>query len=218
MAEQIVGVLLAGGLARRMGGGDKCLRLLGGKPILAHIIERVRAQVSALVLNANGDPARFAAFDLPVVPDVVAGFAGPLAGVLTGMEWARAHAASARWLASFATDSPFVPCDLVVRLLDAARHENAPLACAASNGRTHPVMGLWSLDLAGELRSALVEQGMRKIDAWTARYKLATVAFEADPIDPFFNVNSPDELAEAERLIVTPPPGPRPSRRARRRT
>lgn len=203
MAEDVVGVLLAGGLARRMGGGDKCLRLLGGKPILTHIVERVRPQVSALVLNANGDPARFAAFDLPVVPDAIEGFAGPLAGVLTGMEWARGHAPSVRWLVSIATDSPFVPRDLVARLLEAATHQNAPLACAASNGRTHPVMGLWSLDLAGELRGALVEQGMRKIDAWTARYRLATIEFSDASVDPFFNVNSPDDLAAAERLIAS---------------
>lgn len=203
MAEDVVGVLLAGGLARRMGGGDKCLRLLGGKPILTHIVERVRPQVSALVLNANGDPARFAAFDLPVVSDTIEGFAGPLAGVLTGMEWARGHAPSARWLASIATDAPFVPRDLIARLLEAATHQNAPLACAASNGRTHPVMGLWSLDLAAELRGALVEQGMRKIDAWTARYRLATIEFSDASVDPFFNVNSPDDLVAAERLIAS---------------
>lgn len=202
MPIDVAGVLLAGGLARRMGGGDKGLHLLGGKPILARIVERVRPQVGALILNANGEPERFAAYGLPVVPDVVAGFAGPLAGVLTGMTWAREHAPGAVWLASVATDAPFVPRNLVVRLREAAEHENLPLACAASGGRTHPVMALWSIALADELRRALVDEGMRKIDAWTARYGVATVEYEAARFDPFFNVNTPDDLAAAERLLA----------------
>lgn len=201
--EAVAGVLLAGGLARRMGGGDKGLQLLGGQPILARIVERVRPQVGALILNANGDPDRFAAYGLPVVPDVVEGFAGPLAGVLTGMEWARANVTGATWLASVATDAPFVPRNLVARLRDAAEQETRPLACAVSGGRTHPVMALWSLDLADELRRALIGEGMRKIDAWTARYGVTTVAFDDDAMDPFFNVNTPDDLAEAERLIAS---------------
>lgn len=202
MSRDVAAVLLAGGLARRMGGGDKCLLPLGGRPILAHIIDRVRPQVSALVLNANGDLRRFEAFGQSVAPDVVEGFAGPLAGVLTGMAWARTNAPKAKWLVSIATDTPFVPRDLVARLRDAATREGRPLACAASGGQIHPVIGLWSLGLEDTLRRALVEEGVRKIDAFTARHGIATVAFETAPIDPFFNINTPDDLAEAERMLA----------------
>ena len=200
-AAGIVGVLLAGGQSRRMGGGDKCLRRLGGETLLARSIARARPQVATLVLNANGDPARFAAFDLPVVADVVPDFAGPLAGILTGMEWATAQHPDARWLASFATDAPFFPPDLVARLCAACDAKRTGLACAMSQGRTHPVFGLWSLDLHAALHRAVVEEGMRKIDAWTARFPLAHVAFAADPVDPFFNANEPADLAAAERLL-----------------
>ena len=197
----VVGVLLAGGQARRMGGGDKCLRPLGGRTILEHVIERVRPQVAALVLNANGDPARFAHFGLPVAPDVIGGFAGPLAGVLTGMEWARAHRPDCPWIATIATDTPFFPTDLVGRLLGAVEREGTDLACAASGGRAHPVFGLWPVRLADDLRAAMTDHGMRKVDVWTARHRLAEVPFPADEIDPFFNTNRPEDLAEAERLL-----------------
>lgn len=200
--EGIAGVLLAGGLSRRMGGGDKSLRTLGGRSILERIVATVRPQVGPLVLNANGDPARFAVFGLPVAADVVEGFAGPLAGVLTGMEWARANAPDCRWLASFATDAPFIPGDLVARLVAAVEREGADLACARSDGQEHPVFGLWRVDLADDLRRAMVEEDMRKVDAWTARYRLAVADFATDPVDPFFNTNRPDDLAEAERLMA----------------
>jgi molybdopterin-guanine dinucleotide biosynthesis protein A len=200
--ESVAGVILAGGLSRRMGGGDKCLRPIGGRPILAHIVERVRPQVDALVLNANGDVARFASFGLPVATDVVEGFAGPLAGVLTGMEWAARHAPRCRWLASFASDAPFVPRDLVARLCAAVEAQDADLACAASGGQVHPVFGLWRIDLAPDLRNALVKEQVFKVDRWTARYRLARVDFPTTPIDPFFNANSPEDLAAAERLLA----------------
>ena len=202
MSVAIAGVILAGGLSRRMGGGDKCLRPIGGRPILAHIVERVRPQVAALVLNANGDPARFAPFGLPVAGDVVEGFAGPLAGVLTGMEWVLRNAPQCRWLASFASDAPFLPRDLVARLLAAVEAEQADLACAASGGQAHPVFGLWRVDLAAALRHALVEERIFKVDRWTARYRLVQVDFPIVPVDPFFNTNSPEDLAEAERLLA----------------
>ena len=202
MSRDVAAVLLAGGRARRMGGSDKCLLPLGGRPILAHIIERVRPQASALVLNANGELTRFAAFGLPVVPDAIEGFAGPLAGVLTGMIWARTNAPGAAWLVSIATDTPFVPRDLVTRLKTAATRAGKPLACAASGGQSHPVIGLWSLALEGHLRAALVEEGVRKVDAFTARHGIATVDFPTTPIDPFFNVNTPDDLAGAERIAT----------------
>lgn len=203
MTDPIAGVLLAGGLSRRMGGGDKNLRLLGGRPILDRIVAVVRPQVGPLVLNANGDPARFAAYGLPVVPDVVEGYAGPLAGVLTGMEWARANAPGCRWLASFATDAPFLPGDLVARLVGAVEGEGADLACARSGGQDHPVFGLWPLRLADDLRRAMVEEGVRKVDAWTGRYRLAVADFPIARVDPFFNTNRPEDLAEAERLLAS---------------
>jgi len=202
IADPIAGVLLAGGLSRRMGGGDKNLRLLGGRPILDRIVDVVRPQVGPLVLNANGDPARFAAYGLPVAPDVVEGYAGPLAGVLTGMEWARANAPGSQWLASFATDAPFLPSDLVARLMRAVVAEGADLACARSGGQDHPVFGLWPLRLADDLRRAMVEEGVRKVDAWTGRYRLAVADFPITHVDPFFNTNRPEDLAEAERLLA----------------
>ncbi len=197
----VLGVLLAGGLSRRMGGGDKTLKALGGRPILQHVIDRLRPQVDALVLNANGDPARFARFGLPVVPDVVEGFAGPLAGVLTGLEHAARCHPAVRWIVTAATDAPFLPTDLVARLLAAVEREGADLACAASGGRAHPVIGLWPVALAGDLRAAMAA-GVRKVDVWTARHRLVEVAFEGAVVDPFFNANRPDDLAEAERLLA----------------
>jgi molybdenum cofactor guanylyltransferase len=199
---RIAGIVLAGGLARRMGGGDKGLRLLAGRPLIAWVIERARPQVEALALNANGDPARFKGLGLPVVPDGVPGFAGPLAGVLAGLDWARGLGGVSH-VASFATDAPFLPRDLVVRLA-AALEAGADLACAASGGRAQPVFGLWPVALAGDLRAAL-EAGVRKVDEWTARFRLAEVAFEAAPVDPFFNANRPDDLAAAEALAATVP-------------
>lgn len=196
----VVGVLLAGGQARRMGGGDKSLRQLGDRTILEHVIERARPQVAALVLNANGDPARFARFGLPVAADVVEGFAGPLAGVLTGMEWASANRPDCPWIATVATDTPFFPRDLVARLRQAAG--GADLVCAASNGRANPVFGLWPVRLAEDLRQAMVLEEIRKVDVWTARYRLREVDFAAAPFDPFFNTNRPEDLAEAERLLA----------------
>jgi molybdenum cofactor guanylyltransferase len=198
----VVGLLLAGGLARRMGGGDKCLKQVGGQTLLDLVVERARSQVDALVLNANGDPGRFAAAGLPVVADPVPGFAGPLAGVLAGLEWAAANRPGAAWIASLATDTPFFPGDLVARLRDAAEREGADIAVAASGGRAHPVFALWPVRLAGELRRALVEEGARKIDLWTARHRTVPVEFPAEPFDPFFNLNTPEDVAEAERLLL----------------
>ena len=197
----VVGVLLAGGRSRRMGGGDKCLRQLGEATILEHVVARARPQAATLVLNANGDPGRFAAIGLPTVADVVEGFAGPLAGVLTGMEWARAQRPDCPWIATIATDTPFFPADLVARMLGVVEHVGAELACASSGGRAHPVFGLWPVRLADELRAAMIEEGIRKVDVWTARHGLVEVPFATDPVDPFFNTNRPEDLAEAERLL-----------------
>jgi len=198
--RDVAAVLLAGGLARRMGGGDKSLRMLGGKPLLLHALERIRPQVAAILLNGNGDPARFAAFGVPVADDAVPGFSGPLAGILTGLEWAAVQAPGCRFVVSVPTDSPLLPPDLVARFKTALAG-GARLACAASGGRTHPVIGLWPVDLAADLRRALTEQDERKIDRFTARYSVATVEWPAQPFDPFFNANRPEDLAVAERLL-----------------
>ncbi len=182
-----------------MGGGDKCLRPLAGRPLLERIVERARPQVSTLILNAGGEAERFAAYGLPVVADTVPDFAGPLAGVLTGLEWAADTAAP--WVASFATDAPFLPEDLVARLAGAVEAAGADMASAASGGRAHPVFGLWPVALKGELHRAMETDDMRKIDLWTARYHLVQVDFPCHPIDPFFNVNSPEDLARAEEFL-----------------
>lgn len=196
---KIAGVLLAGGLSRRMGGGDKSLRVLAGMTILERVIARARPQVAALALNANGNPARFSAFGLPVVVDSIPDFAGPLAGVLAGLDWAASNVVDATHVASFATDAPFLPLDLVARLAAAVADGVHVLACAASNGRPHPVFGLWPLALREDLRVALVS-GLHKVDQWTARYRLAVVEFPAQPYDPFFNANTPEDLREGERV------------------
>ena len=197
-----VGVLLAGGLARRMGGGDKCLQQLGGKSLLAHSIENAQGQVSRLIINAAGDPSRFAEFGLPVVADVIEGFAGPLAGVLTGMEWAKENVPDAEWIVTFPTDAPFFPKDLVGRLLDAVVGLGAEIVSARSNDRTHPVFALWPIRLADERRKAMIEEDMRKIDRWTARYNIIHVDWPIEPFDPFFNINRPEDLARAEELLL----------------
>ncbi len=188
-------VLLAGGLARRMGGGDKPLRLLHGRPLLDHVIARVAPQCRALVLNANGDPVRFGG-GLPVIADTLPGSLGPLAGVLAGMRWAAAHHPGASHLLSVPTDTPFLPHDLAVRL--GAGRGACPLACAASGGRIHPVVGLWQMSLADDLE-AWLRGGGRRADRWTALHGVAVVEFSGAP-DPFLNLNTPDDLAWAELL------------------
>lgn len=206
MTSDVVGIVLAGGLSRRMGGGDKCLRDLGGKPILAHILERAVPQVAKIALNVNGDPARFASFGLPCVPDSVEGFAGPLAGVLAGLDWAAEHAPAAKWVASFASDAPFLPTDLVARMRDALTRENADMASVSSAGQTNPVFGLWPVSLREQLRKALTEEKIFKVDRWTARYRVAIAEFAVDGIDPFFNANAPEDLAAALAHLGVEPP------------
>lgn len=191
----VLAVILAGGLARRMGGGDKPLVRLAGRPLIAHVLERLAPQVSALVVNANGAPGRFAAFGLPVVPDGVPDHPGPLAGVLAGLEWAVAHRPDVGAVLSVPGDAPFLPADLVSRLAAAG----AP-AFAASAGQSHPTVALWPVALAPALRAALVEEGLRKVGAFAARHGAIRVEWPVGPVDPFFNANTPDDLATAARL------------------
>ena len=199
---KIVGLLLAGGQSRRMGGGDKALRLIGGVPLLDRVIERMRPQVETLVLNANGDPARFAGFGLPVVPDSVPDYAGPLAGVLTGLDWTAEHRPDCAYVVSVATDAPFLPRDLVSRLVRGMENSAADLACAASGGQPHPVIGLWPVRLREDLRRAVADETIRKVDVWTARHRLTIVPFPSEPLDPFFNANRPEDLTTAAALIA----------------
>jgi molybdopterin-guanine dinucleotide biosynthesis protein A len=203
--REATGIILAGGQSRRMGGGDKGLRDLAGKPMLAHVIERLAPQVGRLVINANGDPQRFAAFALPVVPDTVEGFAGPLAGVLAGMRWSAAHDPQARWIATAPGDSPLLPCDLVQRLAAALEGKDSGIALAQTGGELHPVAGLWPVALAGDLERELA-RGTRKVLHWTDRHGTVAVPFPmarigAAEIDPFFNANTPEELETLRELV-----------------
>ncbi|MEO1017559.1 MAG: molybdenum cofactor guanylyltransferase MobA [Pseudomonadota bacterium] len=204
MRADVVAVILAGGQSRRMGGGDKCLMELAGRPLIAHVIERVRPQVAAMVINTNSEPAPFASFGLPIMADIVDGHAGPLAGVLAGMTWAADNHPAADWLVSVAADTPFFPLDLVDRLAAACADGAAELACAASIGRTHPVFGLWPLSLRADLHESVTAQGVRKVDQWTANYQRAVAEFGVDGVDPFFNINRPDDFDFAKAVIARP--------------
>ena len=196
----ILGLVLAGGLARRMGGGDKARIRIGGKTILERVLARLAPQCGSMILNANGDPARFGDTGLPVVPDTVPGFAGPLAGILAGLDWAAANAPQVTDVVSVPGDCPFLPSDLIPRLEQARKAADLPLACARSGDWRHPVIGLWPVGLRGDLRTALVEDDLRKIEAWTARHGVAIADWPAVPIDPFFNVNTPEDAAEAQHI------------------
>ncbi len=204
MTEPVVGILLAGGRSSRMGGGDKCLRMFGDKPLLARIIERLAPQVSAMVISANGDPSRFAAFGLPVVADSIAGFAGPLAGIHACLAWVKDNRPGTRYAVTVATDTPFLPADLVQRFL-AARTAAPSLLVARSGAGVHPVIGLWPVSLAAALEASLA-QGARKAQTWTKDHGAIEVPFPdvtagEKRIDPFLNINAPDQLAEAEALL-----------------
>jgi len=202
MSEPPLGLILAGGLARRMGGGDKARITIGGRTILDRVIATMKPQCSALIINANGDPARFADTRLPVVPDSVPDFAGPLAGILAGLDWAAAHAPQIADIASVPGDCPFLPSDLVARLATARADARTPLACARSGKWRHPVVGLWPVALREDLRQALMVEGLHKIEIWTARHGVAIADWPEKPVDPFFNVNTPDDVTAAETIAA----------------
>jgi molybdopterin-guanine dinucleotide biosynthesis protein A len=199
-----VGAILAGGLARRMGGGDKPLRAIATRTVLARIVDRITPQVTRLVINANDDPSRFDAFHLPVVSDSLPDHPGPLAGVLAALDWA-AGEPGVSWVLSVPGDAPFLPRDLLRGLHAARKDHGTTFACAASRGRTHPVIALWPVAMRDELRRAVAEEGIRKIDLFTERGGCATAEWPATPVDPFFNVNTPEDLAEADRLVALHP-------------
>jgi molybdenum cofactor guanylyltransferase len=195
-----LGLVLAGGLARRMGGGDKALIDIGGITILDRVLARLRPQCTGLVLNANGDPSRFSRFRLPVIADDVPGFAGPLAGILAGLDWAAKNARGVDWVVSVPGDCPFLPRDLVSRLHQARSESGSALACARSGEWRHPVVALWPVTLRADLRRALVDEDLRKIEIWTARHGVAVAEWGVEPIDPFFNVNTPEDHARASAI------------------
>jgi molybdopterin-guanine dinucleotide biosynthesis protein A len=191
-------MVLAGGRSLRMGGGDKTLSVLGDRPVLAHVLERLVPQCGRLAINANGDPSRFEGFGLPVVPDSLAGHLGPLAGLLAAMDWA-AGLGEPR-VVVVAADTPFLPADLVARLSAAG---GGP-AIAASGQRHHPTVGLWPVDLRADLRAALAA-GERRLGDWALRQGAEVIAFAAEEGDPFFNINRPEDLAEAEHRLQEEP-------------
>ncbi len=200
-----VGVVLAGGQARRMGGGDKTRIRVGGMTILERVLARIAPQCARLVLNAAGDAARFADSGLAVIADSVPDHAGPLAGVLAGLDWAASEAPEIAWLVSVPGDCPFLPRDLVARLHQARLAAGGQIACAASGERRHPVVALWPVALRADLRRAVTEEGLRKVDQWSARYRRGVAEWPIAPVDPFFNINTPEEAAEADRIAARHP-------------
>jgi molybdenum cofactor guanylyltransferase len=202
MNDTCFGVLLAGGRARRMGGGDKALLTIGGTSILARVIAVMRPQCAGLMLNANGDAARLNDFGLPVVAADVGGFKGPLAGILASLDWIALHRPNVDFAVSVPTDTPFLPVDLVARLGEGLKKKNAEIVCASSGGVTHPIIALWSVGIRTDLRHALVDEDLRKIDRFTQRYRVATADWPIDPYDPFFNANEPGDLAMAEAILT----------------
>jgi len=191
-------VVLAGGRARRMGGGDKPLVELCGRPLLRHLLDRLQPQVSLLALNVNDDPSPYQPFGLPILPDSLPGRPGPLAGILAALDWAAI--AGAGHVLTVPGDTPFLPPDLALRL-GAAILAGAPAAMAASGGRRHPIAGLWPVTAREGLRRAVRDAGLRRADDWARDLGTVSVDFAIDPFDPFFNLNSPDDLAAAERLL-----------------
>ncbi len=204
------GLLLAGGISRRMGAPDKMLRDVGGASLLSRVIARIAPQAGPLLLNANGDPARFAAYGLPVAADIVPGHAGPLAGILTGMDWLRRHHPGVDWMVSCPTDTPMIPADLVDRLMAAVWSQGADMACAMSGGMVHPVVGVWPVRLAGDLAHAVRDRDIRKIDLWTSGYRMARVEWPGGSRDPFFNINTREDLVRFSMIergcLPDPPP------------
>ena len=197
---RIAGVILAGGASPRMGGGDKSLCLVAGRPILAHVIERFSSQVDALALNANGDATRFASFNLPVLPDPLRDL-GPLGGVLAGLRWARDQECT--YLVTVACDTPFFPRNLVERLSQCL--SSRAIVQSRSRDRIHPTFALWPVCLHGDLETFLQRNGASSMRAYAGTHQQCSIVDFPDiaALDPFFNINTMDELEMAERMAGT---------------
>tara|TARA_R110002074_G_scaffold228259_2_gene399913 strand:+ start:118960 stop:119592 length:633 start_codon:yes stop_codon:yes gene_type:complete len=201
ITNEVVGVILAGGLARRMNHQDKSLLTLADKPLIDHVIGRFAPQCNTVLINSNKLSDQLQSYGFPVIKDTLEGFPGPLAGILAAMEWSAIHQPGTKWIASIAVDTPFLPKNLVAELLRSVHDDESQLACAYSAERSHPVNALWSMDLMAALRLALEDEGLRKIDTWTARYSLSRTSFNFKTVDPFFNINSHDDLIQAEGIM-----------------
>jgi molybdenum cofactor guanylyltransferase len=196
-----LGVILAGGLARRMGGIDKPLLEVGGRSLLAHVAERLGAQCEGLIINANGDPSRFAGMGLPVVADSVSGYLGPLAGILAALEWVSCTRPTVDWVVSCPGDTPFLPMDLVPQLHSARQRSQNLIACASSGAHVHHAIGLWPVHLRHDLRDAIVVKGLRSVREWANAHGVAQAFWADEPVDPFFNINTSAELAKARTIL-----------------
>jgi molybdopterin-guanine dinucleotide biosynthesis protein A len=195
-----IGIILAGGLSRRMGGGDKPLKTLCGIPLLSYAVAALRPQCDRLVLSANGDLKRFSQFDLPCIADDLPGYQGPLAGVLAGLDWAAGHFPELPLALSAPADTPFLPRDLVARL-QRARQDAAEIACASSGGKLHPAVALWPVTVRGRLREAIAGGSLRKVETFVRDCGAAIADWPVVPYDPFFNVNDPIEFGQAEAIL-----------------
>ena len=198
--KRVLGIILAGGKSRRFGIGDKFFQKLDGETLLSRVIERIVTQVDTLIINSNSDRSKFSEYPYDIIPDIIPGYAGPLAGILTGMEWAKENLPEYKWIATFAADAPFVPLDCVDKMLNAVVSEDTNIVCAASGGRTHPVCAIWQIKLSEPLRLAITQDNIRKIDNWTEGQNLSVVEFPIEPFDPFFNINHFKDLLQAEKI------------------
>lgn len=200
-----LGVILAGGLSRRMGGGDKPLLMLKGRTLLDHISSRLAPQCEDVILNANGDPTRFRETGLTVVPDCLPDHPGPLAGILSALEWAALYRPAVEWVVSVPGDTPFVPEDLVQRLLEAREAAKRPIACTSSGSQVHFAVGLWPTSLRQDLRRAVTVKGIRSVREWAAPHGIAEVPWPTEPFDPFLNINTPEDLARVSAMVEHAP-------------
>lgn len=200
--SEIIGVILAGGLSRRMSKQNKCFIPLNGKPLIEHVLEKLIPQCDTILINSNKQNERLVTYKLPIVRDTLEGFLGPLAGILSVMEWTKQHKPECKWIVTVPVDTPFLPDDLVSKLYQSVQSNHSELACACSQERSHPVIALWPTSLSDDLRHALIDEQMRKIDLWTSRYNISHQDFSNDHVDPFFNINCNEDLIEAESLLA----------------
>jgi len=199
-STEIIGVILSGGLSRRMGNRDKSFLPLANKPLFEHVLGRFSPQCSSVIISCNGHNEQLSSYHLPIIKDSLDGFLGPLAGLLASMEWVQQHQPETQWIATVPVDTPFLPTNLVASLYQSIHDNHSTIACATSNQRTHPVIGLWPVKLLSELRIALTEQDIRQVGLWTSHYKVSHPDFSNQTIDPFFNINCHEDLIEAEVL------------------